>query len=140
MTLLRPSEFLSSSTSILDAVEIFGSKPDEYFYVIHTNEIIGVIFYKDLFKPLPPLAFLALALELEDQALSLCQSKPIHKSCWLSISDNRKRKAIELFKLRYGREPKLAEDALEHKADSIMFLRQPPSEAWCCLKVVHPQL
>jgi len=87
---LEPDELLSSSTTILDAVEIFGSKPNRYFYVIHINGIIGVLFYRDLFKPLGRLAFLALALEIEDQALTLCQSAPLNQKCWLSISENRR--------------------------------------------------
>src|SRR5262249_46005205 len=104
---LDPNELLSSSTTILDAVEMFGNKPNEYFYIIHTNKIIGVMFYRDLFRPLGRLAFLALALEIEYQAIKLCQSIPISEKCWLSISDSRRRKALDLFKLRYEREPEL---------------------------------
>jgi len=58
-----------------------------------------------LFHPLGRLAFLALALEIEDLALSLCQFAPVRERCWLSISDNRRCKAIDLFKLRYKHEP-----------------------------------
>lgn len=119
---LEPNQLLSSSTTILDTVEIFGSKSNDYFYVIHINDVVGVIFYRDLFRPFGRLAFLALALEIEDQALRLCQSAPINEKCWLSISDNRRGKAIELFKLRYGREPKLNEDEPE------IFLRSPLSD------------
>lgn len=122
---LEPNELLSSSTTILDAVEIFGSKPNGYFYVIHINGIIGVLFYRDLFKPLGRLAFLALALEIEDEALRLCQSAPINERCWSSISENRRRKATDLFKLRYGREPKIQGDEQE---DEIVFLPRPPSD------------
>ena len=121
---LEPSEILSSSTTVLDAVEIFGSKPNRFFYVIHVNDIIGVVFYRDLFKPLGRLAFLALALEIEDQALALCRSASINERCWQSISDNRKRKAIELFKLRYECEPKLNGGARE-KGDVSSLLRLP---------------
>ena len=85
---LEPNELLSSSTTILDVVGI------------HVNDIIGVLLYRDLFRPLGRLAFLALALEIEDQALTLCQSVPLRDRCWLAISDNRKQKAIELFKRR----------------------------------------
>ena len=114
----EPNELLSSDTTILDAVEIFGSKPNRYFYVIHINDVVGVIFYSDLFKPLGRLAFLALALEIEDQALRLCQSASINERCWLSLPDNRKRKANELFKLRYGREPNQNADAREFVPDT----------------------
>jgi hypothetical protein len=124
---LEPNELLSSSTTILDAVEIFGSKPNRYFYVIDINEVVGVVFYRDLFKPLGRLAFLALALEIEDQALKLCQSAPINERCWASISDNRRRKAVELFKLRYNREPKLKGHEREED-DDIIFLPRPPSD------------
>jgi hypothetical protein len=103
---LQPNDFLSASTTILDAVEYFGKKNNHYFYVIHRNEVVGVLYYRDLFKPLGRIAFLALALEIEDQALTLCESLPIIERCWLSISDNRRRKAIEVFKNRYKREPR----------------------------------
>ncbi len=107
MERIEPDEVLSSATTILDTVALFGAKRNEYFYVIHVNEVVGILNYNDLFKPLGRLAFLALALEIEDQALRLCQSALIRERCWLSISDNRKCKAIDLFKDRYKREPKL---------------------------------
>jgi hypothetical protein len=108
---LEPSQFLSSATTILDAVEIFSSKSTaRYFYVIDVNDVVGVIFYEDIFRPLGRLAFLALALEIEDQALSLCQSGSLNQKCWQCISDNRRRKAIELFNNRYKREPILEPD------------------------------
>src|SRR5262245_8939880 len=123
---LGPDEILSSATTILDAVEIFGRKPNRYFYVVHVNDIVGVVFYRDLFKPLGRLAFLALALELEDQALALCRSPQIRERCWQSISDNRKHNAMELFKFRYGREPKL--DGGAQDEDGLAFLPPPPSD------------
>jgi len=46
-------------------------------------------------------------LEIEDQALSLCQSEAINNRAWQSLSDNRRGMAVELFKRRYGREPKI---------------------------------
>ncbi len=107
---LEPNEYLSSATTILEAVELFSAKRNAYFYVIYVNEVMGILRYRDLFRPLGRLAFLALALEIEDQALRLCQSATLRERCWLSISDNRKRKAIELFKLHNnGSEPKPAQ-------------------------------
>lgn len=111
MDQLEPHQLLSSNTTVLSAVEFFGRRQSFYFYVIDLNEVVGVLFYGDLFKPLGRLAFLALALEIEDQALRLCQSESINEKCWLSISENRRRKAIELFKSRYEREPNLDGDA-----------------------------
>jgi hypothetical protein len=124
---MEPDELLSSSTTILDAVEIFGRKPNRYFYVIHINGIIGVLFYRDLFKPLGRLAFLALALEIEDQALKLCQSEPLNEKCWLSISETRRHKALEIFKRRYGRDPKLPGDGKAPEED-LIFLPRAPSD------------
>lgn len=102
----KPYELLSSSTTILDAVELFGTKDSTIFYVTHINQIVGVLRYTDLFNPLGRLAFFALALEIEDLALSLCQFAPVREQCWLSISDGRRSKATDLFRLRHGREPK----------------------------------
>jgi hypothetical protein len=100
----KPDEFISSATTILDAVQIFGTKRNEFFYVIHVNEIIGILRYSDLFKPLARLAFFALAIEIEELALNLCQTKS--EPCWRSISDSRRQKAIDQFKFRHKREPK----------------------------------
>jgi hypothetical protein len=75
-----------------------------HFYVIHINDVVGILHYRDLSKPLVRLAFFALALELENLALRLCQSES--ERCWQSISDNRKSKAMELFVQRHRREPK----------------------------------
>jgi hypothetical protein len=102
----KPHEFLSADTTILDIVELFGRNDDAIFYVTHINQIIGILRYSDLFRPLGRLAFLALALEIEDLALSLCQFQPVREQCWLSLSKGRKRKARSLFKLRYGRKAK----------------------------------
>lgn len=104
---LEPHQILSSSTTILEAVEIFGSRRNRYFYVFHVDKITGVIFYSDLFKPLGRLAFLALALEIEDDALSLCRSPEVSDRCWNSLSLNRKDKAVEVFRRRYRRGPEL---------------------------------
>lgn len=121
---LEPNEIISSSTTILEAVELFGTKPNRYFYVVHVNEVIGVVFYGNLFKPLGRLAFLALALEIEDQALALCRSVPINERAWQSLSDNRRGMAIELFNRRYGREPNL--DQHRQGARETFLLGQPP--------------
>jgi hypothetical protein len=118
MERVAPYEYLSSATTILDAVDLFGTKRNEYFYVTHVNEIVGVLRYSDLLHPLGRLAFLALALEIEDQALRLCQSVSIRERCWLSLPDNRKCKAIGLFEDRYGYKPKP-----EHKTFSSNILR-----------------
>jgi len=122
MDRIEPSEFLSSTTTILDAVEIFSIKNYELFYVIHSNEIIGVLRYRDLFKPTGRLVFLALALEIEDLALRLCESNQFSERCWSAIADNRKQKAIELFKQRYQREPNDKKQIFE-ASDNIKLLR-----------------
>src|SRR5262249_46514480 len=62
------------------------------------------------FKPLGRLAFLALALEIEDEALKLCQFSSIAEACWQSLSEGRRSKAIDQFKLNHQREPNLEDD------------------------------
>jgi hypothetical protein len=105
MEQIKPYEYLSSATTILDAIVLFETTRHDYFYIIHVNEVIGVLRFEDIFHPLGRLAILALALEIESQALKLCQAEKNRERCWLSISDNRKELAIELFKKRRGREP-----------------------------------
>lgn len=111
---IGPSKLVSSETSILDLVALFAGKTCHTYYVLHRNEVIGAVQYDDLFKPIGRLAFLALALEIEDQALRLCQSYSVRASCWKSISDTRRRKAIELFKERYGRSPRRKYKLFDH--------------------------
>jgi hypothetical protein len=62
-----------------------------------------------LFKPIGRIAFLSLALEIEDLALRLCQSPKFRNSCWLSISDNRKQLSLGFFQQRYHRKPRMSE-------------------------------
>jgi hypothetical protein len=116
----QPNELISSNTTVIDAVELFGARGNHYFYVIHRNDIVGVLFYRDLFKPLGRLAFLALALEIEDQAVRLCQASSINERCWLSLSANRKEKAVDLFRRRYKREP-----IMDEKGRSMTIMRGP---------------
>jgi hypothetical protein len=106
----EPSQFLSSDTTILEAVQLFTSKPTDLFYVIHGNQVVGYLRYRHLFQPVGRLTFLALAVGIEDQALRLCQHPPFRKAAWQSISDGRRCKAIELFKNRYEREPEQPRD------------------------------
>jgi hypothetical protein len=100
-------EFL---TTILEAVQLFATTSTGLFYVIHANQVVGYLSYSSVFHPVGRLAFLALALEIEDQALRLCQHPPFRKNAWQSISDGRRSKAIELFRHRYGCEPAQSRD------------------------------
>jgi hypothetical protein len=115
---LEPNCLLSSSTTILDAVELFTANDARYFYVIDVNKIVGVLLYEDLFKPIGRIAFLSLALEIEDLALRLCQSPKFRQSCWLSISDNRKQMSLGFFQQRYSRKPRLSQEMREAISNS----------------------
>jgi hypothetical protein len=101
---LEPNNFVASETTILDSVDLFAAKSNDVFYVIRINQVIGVLRYSDLFKPLGRLAFLALALELEDLALRLCQSATIAERCWLSLANKRRLKATDLYDQLYSAE------------------------------------
>ncbi|MEE9216440.1 MAG: hypothetical protein V3U32_03305 [Anaerolineales bacterium] len=81
MERLTPSDFLPADTTILDAFDLFCSKGNNYFYLLEKNEVIGVLLFSDLFKPLGRLAFLALALEIEQLALKLCQLHGVSQAC-----------------------------------------------------------
>jgi CBS domain len=108
MQRLEPNRLLSSGTTILDAVQLFTAKDSRYFYVIDINEIVGVVSYEDLFKPVGRIAFFSLALEIEDLALRLCQLPKFRESCWLSIPGKRQQMSISFFQLRFSRKPRLA--------------------------------
>jgi hypothetical protein len=114
---LEANRLLSSNTTILEAVKLFTEKGSLYFYVIDINRIIGVLSYKDLFRPIGRIAFLTLALEIEELALDLCQSPKVAEECWLSISDGRKRKSIEIFSDRYRRYPRLKNELRDRISD-----------------------
>jgi hypothetical protein len=101
---------LDPSTTILDAVELFTAEDRIFFYVIDINKIVGVLCYEDLFKPIGRIAFLSLALEIEDLALRLCQSPKFREGCWLSISNNRKQMSLGFFEKRYHRKPRIGEE------------------------------
>jgi hypothetical protein len=119
----EPHRFLSRDTTILEAVGIVCASNETVYYVMHTNKVVGTLSYGDLFKPLGRLAFLALALEIEDQALRLCQSATNSDVCWRSLADSRKDKAIKLFKLRYARDPEIEPDNKSVLRESHHILR-----------------
>jgi hypothetical protein len=119
---IEPHRFLSRDTTILDVVDLFSTRSETHYYVIHTNRIVGTLWFNDLFKPLGRLAFLALALEIEDQALRLCQSKSNRDACWRSLAEGRKTKAIELFKRRYACDPKVEGDPKPLERPDILRL------------------
>jgi hypothetical protein len=123
MNRVEPHQILSCETTILDAVDLFGTKPNARYYVNRGNELIGYLEYTDLFAPLGRLAFLALALEIEAQALRLCQLASIRESCWLSISEQRKLKATQLFTKRFGREPKLEHEPTDWSPDIVNLIQ-----------------
>jgi hypothetical protein len=138
MVPVHPYELLSSATSILDAVELFGTKSNpQYFYVTHVNEVVGILRYGDLRHPLARLAFLTLALEIEDFALLLCGSSSNRDGCWTSLAEARKLKARDLFKQRHGSEAKPDVDTrrliecthLVDKANMIWKQRLVPDES-----------
>jgi hypothetical protein len=110
---LEPNCLLSSSTTIFDAVVLFTENDRRYFYVIDVNKIVGVLFYEDLFRPIGRIAFLSLALEIEDLALRLCKSSRFRESCWSSISENRKHLSLGFFQQRYSRKPQLSKEVRE---------------------------
>ena len=107
---VEPHEFLNASTSIFDAVEVFGRKRNDYFYVTEINEVIGVLNFRDLFRPVGRLAFLALTLEIEDEALTLCQHPPIREKRWEVDLREPPEQGHRAIRLRYEREPNSERD------------------------------
>ena len=123
MDRIEPSQFVSSDTSILDLVTLFANKDIDTYYVLHRNEVIGAVLYQDLFNnPIGRLAFFTLALEIEDQALQLCQSQSVRENCWKAIPEGRRQKAIELFEKRYGRSPRSGRDRRDHLPDTVRLI------------------
>ena len=140
MDQLEPRDLVSSATTILEAVELFGRTTQTYFCVIHANEIIGILCYEDLFKPLGRLAFLALALEIEDLALSLCCSANTRGHAWNVLPGGRKQKVIDLFEQRYKRSPSLPDFSVKVPED---FRRVRPAAIFydvaaliCCTNLI----
>jgi hypothetical protein len=86
-------------------LSFFPRTSNQQFYIIHGNQVVGYLLYRHLFHPVGRLAFLALALEIEEQALRLCQHLPFREDAWKALSDSRRCKAIEIFRHRYGCEP-----------------------------------
>ncbi len=102
---LEPSEFLSADTNILEAIHLFSSG-SQYYYILEKNDVVGILYYSDIFKPLGRLAFLALALEIEQLALDLCSVFHLRDQCWEALSKKRQAMARALYKKRHGHSPK----------------------------------
>lgn len=102
MERLSPNQFLPATTTILDAIELFTAGNRNYYFVLHKDDITGVLYFSDIFKPLGRLAFLALALQIEQLALRLCQISGVCERCWKSLPPRRQRKAREQYQRRFG--------------------------------------
>ncbi len=98
-------EFLSADTNILEAIHLFSSG-SQYYYILEKNDVVGILYYSDIFKPLGRLAFLALALEIEQLALELCTMFHLSDQCWEALSKNRQPMARAVYKKRHGHPPK----------------------------------
>ena len=103
MERLQPSDFLSSNTTALDAINLFVDQNSTHFYILEKNNIKGVLLFDDFYKPLGRLAFLALALEIEELALLLCQLSSLREDCWTAISTTRQQTARRLYTKRHGK-------------------------------------
>lgn len=102
---IKPSELIGADTTILEAVKIFARDERHRYYIVRRNEIVGYLEYAHLFKPVGRLAFLALALEIEDQARQLCQHHAFREDAWQSLPQGRRERAETLFRERHKKEP-----------------------------------
>jgi hypothetical protein len=102
----EPWQFLSSGTTIIEAVQLVANTSNGDFYILHGNQVVGYLSYRHLFHPVGRLALLALALEIEEQALRLCQHPPFREEAWKSLPENRRNKALNVFRERHGGESK----------------------------------
>jgi hypothetical protein len=89
MHLPPPWQLLSPSTTILEAVELLPLHLISNFtsyMAIRWLVILSIVTY---FHPVGRLAFLALALEIEEQALRLCQHPPFREDAWKALPEIR---------------------------------------------------
>ncbi len=96
---IRPSQLITANTPYLDTLSYFAEEGFRFCFVLDGRRLTGTVDYAGLFKPPGRMCLFALTLELETNALRLCQR--FAKQCFDVLSDGRKEKAIAVWKKRY---------------------------------------
>ncbi len=104
MESIAPSEIISATTSLFDAVDHFSTEDSSFFFVLDGRRITGTLHYSDLFKPPGLLCFFGLTLHLESSALELCSRTA--EECWNALLASRQDKARKVYRHRYNARPR----------------------------------
>lgn len=98
MALIRPAQILAADTALLDAIELFGERSEDFFFILDGGEFTGTLHFEDLSRLPALLCLFALTAELETAALDLCTR--FAECCWKALSPGRQEKARAVFKNR----------------------------------------
>lgn len=101
-------QIISSDTPLLELPEFFAAVGSGQFLVLHRNKIVGACAWTDLSKVPFRLAIFSLALEIEERVLKKCSKTP--QVSLDVLSDDRRRKAEEVFQKRYSHPPRANTD------------------------------
>jgi hypothetical protein len=104
----QPGSVLSADTPALEAARLFTETSRHFFFVLDHNRITGTLHYEDLFGLPFRLCLLALTFQLEDSALEAALRTA--NSSWSVLPEGRRRKAIDLYALRYGQPQDVDDD------------------------------
>jgi len=116
---------ISSEATYMEAIEKFGKEKQPFFFVDHHGDISGVLFYRDLFKPLGKIALFSLVQELEAVANDLCIRFP--KECFSALREKRQHNTYVTFlrKLSRRKDPDFAASSrslYHHLIEATMFI------------------
>ena len=81
--------FITANSTAWKAVQVFAEQRVEFLFVLDGSDVIGTIFYRDLFKPAFRTCLFALTVELEQKVLQLCLQDA--QESWLSLDEDRRR-------------------------------------------------
>jgi len=90
---IAPGNIISSTTPLLEALNIFAKSREENIFILDGGAIKGFINERSFTKPIFRICILALLLEVEELSLNLINRKPL-KSVEV-LSRNRLKKSIE---------------------------------------------
>lgn len=96
---LLPDEIIAADTPLID---LFDSSPDHGLprFVCDGFTCTGVVSDRDLLAPPGRICLLAMALELEEQATTLCRT--FSSRCFAQLPSGRQQKAMKVFMDRFG--------------------------------------
>lgn len=94
METIKPSDYISSNTTIIEAFSLLSVSERTHFYVIDKTDHFGILRFPDLTGSIGRIALFSLAIETHEVTLKLCRLPHSVDKGWDGLSRDRKKRLI----------------------------------------------